>query len=301
MRVTRLNLSRAMREGYTLVEMIVALGLGTLVIGLGALIGFRHQRFHRDVVIAVERADQLDELVALMPISLRGIAPGEGDIAPGGARDTALEFRATIASGVVCDSATTNVLLPPADASPRLVSSLSRPEAGDTAWFLDATTAEETWTPRPIMAAFDTSGVCRVGSSSAFGPSARRSIGLRLSGAPPAQSPIVRVTRPWRYSIYRASDERWYFGAKEWNPALTRFNTIQPVAGPLVSAAAGGLRFRYLDSVGAALPPVPSDARRIAAIEVGFRVDSTTPGAYVHATSIRGRATVVIGLRNRAR
>lgn len=289
------------RVGYTLVELIIALSLGALVIGLGALIGFRHQRFHRDVVIAVERADQLDELVALMPISLRGIAPGEGDIAPGGARDTALEFRAVIASAAVCDSSTTSVLLAPADLSPRLASFLSRPEAGDTAWFLEPTATGEAWTPRVIATSFDSSGVCRLGSSFPFGSSRRTSIALRLQAAIQTQPAVVRVTRPWRYSIYRASDGRWNLGAKEWNPELARFNTIQPVAGPLVSATAGGLRFRYLDSVGGALPLVPPDVRRIAAIEVGFRVDSTTPGAYAHATSIRGGATVVIGLRNRAR
>src|SRR6185503_546753 len=118
---------RVSRPGYTLLELLIALGIGALVIGLGAMIGFRHQRFHRDVVIAVERADELDELVALMPISLRGIAPGEGDIVPGGARDTSLEFRATIASGVVCDSASLTTLIAPADATPRLASVLSRP------------------------------------------------------------------------------------------------------------------------------------------------------------------------------
>src|ERR1043165_4192864 len=78
---------RVMRRGYTLVELLVSLSVGALVLGLSAMIAFRHQRFHRDVVIAVERGDQLAELVALMPISLRGIAPGEGDIAPGAARD----------------------------------------------------------------------------------------------------------------------------------------------------------------------------------------------------------------------
>jgi prepilin-type N-terminal cleavage/methylation domain-containing protein len=289
------------RPGYTLVELLVALGVGALVVGLGAMIGFRHQRFHRDVVIAVERADEIDEMVALMPISLRSIAPGEGDIAPGAARDTSLEFRATIASAVVCDSGSSTVLLAPAGVSPQLSSLLDRPATGDTAWFLDSSGATESWAARPITAVFDSSAVCRVGSSATFGLSQRASIALRLAAALPRSSCVVRVTRPWRYSLYRASDGSWYFGAKDWNASLGRFNTIQPVAGPLVSAAAGGLRFRYLDSLGAPLPVLPPDTRRIASIEVAVRVDSTIPGAYAHATSIRGRATVAIGLRNRVR
>jgi hypothetical protein len=289
------------RRGHTLLELLVALGLGALVIGLGATIGFRHQRFHRDVVVAVERADEIDELVALIPISLRGIAPGEGDIPAGGARDTSLEFRATIASAAVCDSAGSAALLAPLEAAPRLSSVLTRPEPGDTAWFLELNGAIESWVPRRIAATFDSSAVCRMGSSAPYGLEPRRSIVLRLLTPAPESSPVVRVTRPWRYSLYRASDGRWYVGAKEWNPALGRFNTIQPVAGPLVSASAGGLRFRYLDSLGAGLPVIPPDVRAIAAIEAGFRVDSTIPGAYAHAASVRGRATVVIGLRNRAR
>ena len=47
----------------------------------------------------------------------------------------------------VCDSASTNVALAPVDSPLSLSSVLARPEAGDTAWFLDATQALETWTP----------------------------------------------------------------------------------------------------------------------------------------------------------
>jgi prepilin-type N-terminal cleavage/methylation domain-containing protein len=289
------------RRGYTLAELLIALSLGAVVIGLGSMIGFRQQRFHRDVVVAVERADEISELVALLPVSLRAIAPGEGDIAAGAARDTSIEFRATIASAAVCDSATSTVLLSPVDVVPRLLSVVTRPEPGDTAWFLDTSGSLETWVPRSITAVIDSSATCRLGTSAPFGAAPRTSLALRLASPPPARSAVVRMTRPWRYSVYRASDGRWYFGAKEWNAALVRFNTIQPVAGPLLSASAGGLRFRYLDSLGAVLPAVPPDPRRIASVEVGLRVDSVIPGAYSHATTVRAGATVVIGLRNRAR
>ena len=292
---------RVTRRGYTLLEMLVALSVGVVVIGLGATIAFRHQRFHRDVVIAVERSDQLAELIALLPIPLRGISPGEGDIAPGGARDTAIEFRGTIASGVVCDSASTTAMIAPLDPTARLSSVLTRPEAGDTAWFLDASGPTETWAARAITAVSDSLALCRVGSSAPFGTSLHASIALRLATPPPAAAPIVRVTRPIRYSVYRASDARWYLGAKEWNPAVSHFSTIQPVAGPIVSPAGGGMRFRYLDSIGSLLPTVPPDPGRIAAIEVSLRVDSAIAGQYAHSASIRSRATVVISLRNRQR
>ena len=177
---------------------------------------------------------------------------------------------------------------------------LTRPEAGDTAWFLEIDAAGERWTPRAIAAIADSSATCRLGSSSTFGSVARPSIVLRLTAGTPANTSAVRVTRRWRYSIYRAADG-WFLGAKEWNSATGRFNTIQPVAGPLVSASQGGLRFHYLDSTAAEILALPADPLRVAAIEVGFRLDSEIPGKYVHASTIRSRGTVVIALRNRAR
>ena len=289
------------RAGHTVIELLVAVGIGALVIGLGATIGFRHQRFHRDVLVAVERSEQLDQVVALAPITLRAIAPGEGDIAPGAARDTSLEFRGTIASAVVCDSASSVVLLAPADFAPRMTSYQSRPEPGDTAWFLDASGAGEQWVARSITSVFDSTAACMIGATLPFGMTPRRSVAIRLTAPAPVGASIARMTRPTRYSLYRASDGAWYLGAKDWNASLARFSTIQPVAGPLASASASGLRFNYLDSLGALLPATPGDPAKIAAIEAGFRVDSAIPGKYAHAASIRGRATAVIALRNRAR
>lgn len=287
-----------MRAGHTLLEMLVAVVVGALVIGLGATIGFRHQRFHRDVVIAVERTEQLSQVVATMPIAIRSIAPGEGDIAPGAARDTSLEFRATVVSGVVCDTVGGMVSLAPAAESPRLVSILARPEIGDTAWVLVTTDSTERWLPRPITGVFDVSRECRLGGAPIFGPGNRPSIALRMSSLPPPGGPL-RVTRPWRYSLYKASDGAWYVGAKDWNSAAGRFNTIQPVAGPFASAASGGLRFRYADSTGATLPSGTTNPSAIALVEIAFRVDSAIPGKYGQALSVHSRATAAVAIRNR--
>ena len=287
-------------RGHTVVEMLVALGVGALVIALTAAIGFRHQRFYRDIVIAVARSEQLDQVVALTPIGLRAIAPGEGDIAAGGARDTSLEFRSTIGTAVVCDSAATNALLAPTDVIPRLSSFQARPEPGDTAWFLDTSAGSETWVARPVTAVFDSVGRCALGASLPFGAAPRKSIAIRIAVAAPVGS-AIRFTRPSRFSLYRASDGAWYLGAKDWNTSLGRFNTIQPVAGPLAPPGSSGLRFRYLDSIGVILPAIPPDPRRIAGIEISVRVDSALPGKYAHSTAVRDRAVAFIALRNRTR
>jgi hypothetical protein len=288
------------RQGYTVVETIVAVSVGALVIGLGAALAFRHQRFHRDLTIVAERTEQLTQVMAVLPVSLRAITPGDGDIAPGGARDTSLEFRATIASGVVCDSAGGSVFLAPVAESPALMSVTTPPEVGDTAWLLDAAGSPDRWTAFPITAIATLAHVCLLGTAAPFGQTPRASLRLTLTGhgRPGA---AVRITRPFRYSLYKASDGGWYVGAKDWSPALGRFNTIQPVAGPFLSASAAGMRFRYADSLGAAVPSGAASTAGIAIIEVALRSDSVLPGKYAHAASSRLRSSVAVAIRNRVR
>jgi len=55
---------------------------------------------------------------------------------------------------------------------------------------------------------------------------------LATVGAP------VRITRPLRYEVYRASDSRWYLGVSTWSAGLSRFATVQPISGPYRSQIA---------------------------------------------------------------
>ena len=90
----------------------------------------------------------------------------------------------------------------------------------------------------------------------------------------------LRLTRRMRMSLYRASDDRWYLGVKDWNGAAQRFNTIQPVAGPLQPYSADpqrtGLRFEYRDAAGSILPS-PAEPGLIATIAVVARGESVRP------------------------
>jgi len=282
-------------------EMLITLAIsGVAIVAVGAL-SFRQQRFHRDIVAATERLEQLDQATALVPIALRSIAPGEGDIPAGGARDTSLEFRATIATAVVCDSGHGSLVLAPTHTDPpRLASILARPDVGDTAWSLTMAGAVEAWVPRAIVGVSDSTVSCLVGGKSPWsGPAARPSLVLRVATASADEGQFVRITRAWRYSIYRSSDGDWYLGAREWNAGNLRFNTIQPVSGPFVSATAHGLEFRYFDSTGIAVTSGASNTREIALIQVAFRVDSALPGKFSHAISVKGSSTTSIALRNR--
>jgi hypothetical protein len=284
--------------------MLVTLTVSAIAITLVGAVALRQQRFHRDVVVAVERLEQLDQATALVPVVLRSIAPGEGDIPPGGARDTSLEFRATIATAVVCDSGHGSLVLAPAHTDPPLLASiLDRPGIGDTLWSLTISGTSETWTPRAITGVIDSTTTCLLGGLSPWADQGPRvSVALRVAtpllsgkGGP------VRITRSWKYSVYRASDGDWYLGARDWNSGTLQFNIIQPVAGPFVSAVAHGVAFRYYDSAGVAIPSGVSVTGGIATIQVAFSVDSALPGKFVHAIGVRGASIASIALRNQRR
>ena len=154
------------RRGFTLVEALVAMFVGSLVLGMLATISARQQRFYRDIADAAARAEQLQQTEALLPVDVRAIAPGEGDIPAGSARDTALQFRATIASAVVCDTAGQSVSLAPAvfpSGVPDLWSQMTAPEAGDTAWSLTLSDTGESWAPHPITSVATDHGGCVIG------------------------------------------------------------------------------------------------------------------------------------------
>ena len=286
------------RSGYSLLEAIIVLGVGGMVLALCGAVGFHHQRFHRDIAAVVERSEQLEQVVSLLPISLRSLSPSLGDIAPGGARDTSLQFRGTIASAVVCDSVQQGALLAPALESPTLSAFASRPEVHDTAWILEPGSDAEHWQPRSITAVADTSIVCLLGGIAPFGLVPRSAMILRWNGPASSTGAVLRVTRPWRYSVYRAADGFWYFGAKEWSPASGRFNTIQPVAGPLL-AASYGLRFQFFDSAGIGIPSGAANTAQIARIDVTLTTDSVLPSGGRAGIRARRGMTTSVALRNR--
>jgi hypothetical protein len=269
------------RSGMTILELTVVLTLGALAFGTAATVAARAQRFHREIGGAAERLDQVDQTVALLGMDLRAVAPGEGDISDGQARDTALQFRATIGSAVVCDTAGGHVALAPASTTPPQLSAfLVDPAVGDTVWSLSTGAGElDRWTPRPIVGVAGEAGRCVLGGVDVHGVAPTGSRYVLTLAAPSVPAPLgigapVRVTRLVRYSLYRASDGLWYLGLREWNPTTAKFNTTQPLSGPFLSAARGGLAFRYLDTAGAVVASGAMNTRAIALVMITLRSDS---------------------------
>jgi prepilin-type N-terminal cleavage/methylation domain-containing protein len=293
----RKDASRRKRSGFTIAELLIVLALGAIVLGLASSVGVRLERHLSAESTRLVSAEQLGAAMEFLPLDLRGLTPGAGDIAAGAARDTALEIRATIASALVC-AATTSTITLAFHRGPGGRSPLLRAQSGDTLWLLTDADSGERWHPSPIVAVRHSVGSCataRTGADQVYDVSHPWAVDVHdsLASSPPL---VARITRPERVSFYAASDGRWYLGLRTWNSATGQFAGIQPVSGPYRSPTApGGSRFRYFDGAGAPIASGTVDPSRIARIEAMLATDPSpiVPGASPDSVAI------VVALRNR--
>jgi prepilin-type N-terminal cleavage/methylation domain-containing protein len=284
------------RQGFTLLEMTLVLLLMSLVIGIISAIGTKLQRQLAATLAHLATREALSAPAAILPLDLRSLSPAAGDIRAGEARDSSLELRVAVASGVICDASPGTVVL-----APYLLANGRRStpsvQTGDTAWMLTDADSGESWHPAAIRAVRAVTGACArvvdTASRSVFDLDHQLALDLRDSIAS-GSAVLVRVTRPMRYSLYRAGDGLWYLGIRTWSSATAQFNGIQPVAGPYAAPAAGATRIEYFDSVGSSISSGVPDPRGIARIEMSFAA-VPPPGDTRGPDSIR----VVVALRNR--
>lgn len=262
------------RRGTTLAELLVALVLGAIVLGVATVSLLRQQRSTLAMTSRTESATQLRLATAI--VRAQGALHGHDDLLLDASADTALQLRATIAVGAACTSAVHPAFSAggPDIASGGLASS---PRPGDSIWWYGP--AGDSWTGEPIRSVASDSGACGVPSVS-DDAGAAVTFRVRRSGSDtiPALTPL-RVTRHERLVLYRAADGGWYLGLREWNAAAGSFGSPQPVAGPFLRSVAG-LRsgFRYFSSSGEeiTLPPVGPSAP---VVRVRLTVGSMPAGA----------------------
>ena len=279
------------RGGFTLVEVSIALVLGGLVLGLVFSIGSRLGTQLAGDANRFAANEQLSAAAEILPIDLRGLSSVAGDITAGEARDSSLQLRQTIANALVCAASPSTWTLAPY-LGPGGRSVVPAVQDGDTAWLFVDSDQGENWRAVRLRAAHRTAGGCSVvadgDGANVFDVAHLLAVDLSDSAAATPGS-IIRVTRPIRFSFYRASDGHWYLGLRSWNGTTLQFNGIQPVSGPFGPVSGGrGTRFVYFDSVGAAIPPGTGDTRHIARIE-----------AAIHSDGSADSLTVVAALRNR--
>ena len=273
-------------RGATLMELLVAMTL-LAIVGSATAAAVRMQTGVRARVAGrVSAATQHREAIAPLLADLAMVSPAAGDIPPGGARDSTLDLRATIAQGHVCsagigDGETLWIALRTAATSRSIV-------AGDSVWLYDG--ADE-WHVAPVLSVgwgAPPDGDC---VQSADATVLAIGIDSIVRGGIPPGAP-ARFTRPGRYSFYRASDGATYLGLREWSHSANGLATVQPIAGPFIR---GATRFAYFDTAGAELTAAPVPSAHIASIEI--RLSSTPPpGA---ADDLPISSSITVALRNR--
>lgn len=289
------------RRATTIVELLVALAAGAIVIAAVARLYVAQEATARTLLAGARDEARIREAASILPVTLRAVAPREGDIPPGMASDTAIELRETIASGVVCDIGAAFVTLPEdSDDATTLGAYLSRPEAGDTAWMLGA--ADSSGTRRWLGRAISDVGAARCGAIGALAGGAN---GVRLTTATdPRAAGVglgtpVRVTRRARFSLYRAGDGAWWLGYRAWSAATGRLATVQPASGPYAAPSAAGAPFRYFDAAGAQLAAPVLATDRIARIDVSLRPARGAAEPPLPPRARRDALAMTIALRNR--
>ncbi len=251
------------RRAATLVEMLVAMALATVVLSAATSSLFRQQRTHERTASVARSEVQLRTATSVLANQLSFLDAEAGDLAQGEVRDTAIQFRATVAIALACDRTVGTVtFLPDPSGAVPLGGVASEPRPGDSLWFL----GDSSWKGARIDAVAAVAATCPTPLAST-GTVIRLTLGGSVDTIP-ALAPL-RVTRPSRYSFYRSGDGTWQLGFREWNEASGSFSAPQPVAGPFLRQADGrSSRFRYFDAEGSELALNDGNAKRVARIRV---------------------------------
>ena len=281
------------RRGTSLVETLVALVLAAIVLAAATGSLLRQQRTATTLATTAHGASQARASRAVLVASLALQSTAIEDLTYGESRDTSLQLRVVIASGLACDAGP-QLAFSVTDRDDTTVGVAGVPRTGDTLWWFASDRWR--WIGRPIADAWTDTLRCRATERDAGVPLVRMVQQLRLlsSDSIPFLAPL-RVTRTQRFDVYRSGDGSWQFGLRDWSDVTHALSTPQPAAGPFQRIAADGARtgFRYFDSLGTELDPqADSSVRsRIA------RVRLTTIGAVRSPTALTTRDSVDVAIR----
>ena len=245
MRVRRRGATRAaapsrVRRGVLLAELLCALALaGLLAAACGlALGGARRAMAAAEARARAERAGR-----EALEVAATLVRDADSVTVLG---DTAVALRTRVAHGVVCGRDAASLTLPPPRSA--LHAWGQAPEAGDIVRVLvrDSLLGTRRWVESPIDSVMERAGEspCATGEFVATATAPRLRLVLSPGGAALGSAvvpgSVVRVSRPGRLALYRGGDGAWMLGWRRC--AHGACGAVQPLAGPLRSAAQGGLR-----------------------------------------------------------
>jgi Tfp pilus assembly protein PilV len=256
------------RAGTSLPEILVALTITLVVLGIGSIAATR--------TIAVQSTGSASEIasstrnsaLATLARHLTNSVPHDGDLFT--VHDTVLEFAHMIGVATVCAIRGDTLLttrgvdsLPWNTTLPRAITSDDRLRL-----WSDSTSS---WRTHGVRVVGTATGAC--GSLDRPWPGAAWQR-ITLDGAPHGVGVggLIRVLQRERWSLLRSGDGTWSLALATWDAGRGRFGVPQPVLAPLNAPGApdaAGLTVRAIDGAGATLPA--ADLARTASVIVAIR------------------------------
>jgi hypothetical protein len=263
------------RRGGALIELLIALPIASLlaVAATATLLG--GWRLMRRAAASQGSTRELRHAHATF----------ESEVRPLRARDlhtladTAVEYDALLGAGVVCgtpNGATDRVDMVSADpADARGLSWASSLQRGDalSLWRAHGDSVSSVVEHRTTVRDINWASACTASPWMAAWAD-RRTVRLTLADASPSPlvvGAVVAARRRSRVSLYRSGAE-WYLGKRTRTGGV--WDVVQPVAGPFLSPAQGGMTARVLDAAGA----VTLRLDAAAAVRLELRADRAPDG-----------------------
>lgn len=234
-----------LRPGYLLVEALCALVLAGLLaaVAVGTLQAARRIAAREEALDRGLRAER--EAVAILAGELR-----RGDV-PAVLGDTALELDVLLGTSAVCGVGLRSIDLPaPAESG---VSEFALAPGRDDLIALRLSPTADTWwysavdSVQVMSAPADCDAASGWQSTTAPTPLVLRLVTFDTVPAEVGLGAELRVQRRGRYVLYHGGDGGWMLGYRRCHPFLAVCGVVQPVAGPLRTPSAGGLRLRLQD------------------------------------------------------
>jgi hypothetical protein len=224
------------RWGLTAIEVLIVLGLLSLVLASTTAILMSQQRFYsRNADVAATR-NAARTAAALLTAELRGVNPSGGGLY--GFAPDSVAIRSTTGIGIVCGFSGSTLVL-------RRVSGVFGDLQTDSVLLFvehePDRASDDEWVVARIEATRPTTTPdCTDGAPPDNALTLDREVGGVRVGSP------IRAFRPYVYRLYTGSDGRWWLGQR------LRGGRIQPVTGPFAPPAQYGLRMEYITRLGAA-------------------------------------------------
>ncbi len=312
------------RAGFSLVELLVVVGLLGFIGTALTLLLMRQQRFHGAIVSVTDARARMRDIATILPTDLRGVSTAGSDILSFDVNS--MQFRAFIGTSIVCRYGSADVIeLPPQDMESGTVLSawINPPAAGDLAYIydegLEAGNLDDEWTRYNITAvssAVDPTW-CPSTNTPAYATAAdngqlrhRITLGVAPSQTRSKIGSVIRFAREVRYSGYQASDGNWYVGYALCTPDADPVTagtcaTQELLAGPIMPITSdtltSGLFFVYYNQTGTRVTDQAQKAT-IARVSVGIRTTSESiQRATSTITTLQGGDSLrfTVGIRNR--